>query len=107
MRGFIRHEICQPDEWTWTGRPRVLVEGPDAWAWRPRLAAAGYEVVACRGPSPYEQCPLLVHGECATASAADEIVCDLPASERGAVVDALTERYPLSRLHRSPRELLH
>jgi hypothetical protein len=85
----------------------VLVEGPDSWAWRPTLAAAGYEVVACPGPSAYERCPLLVLGACAVASAADEIVCELPAEHRANVAHALAERYPRARVRRSARELLH
>ena len=104
---MLSHSTCEPDDWAWNGRRRVLVEGPDSWAWRPALVAAGYEVVTCRGPSPYEQCPLLVHGTCATASAADEIVCELPSDCRGEVVDALEERYPTVTLRRSARELLH
>ena len=104
---MLRHDSCEPDDWTWSGRRRVLVEGPDSWAWRPKLMAAGYDVVTCRGPSPYEQCPLLVSGSCAAASAAHEIVCELPADVRGAVMDSLEERYPQAMLHRSVRELLH
>jgi hypothetical protein len=104
---MLRHEICEPEDWAWTGRRRVLVEGPDSWAWRPRLVAAGYDVVTCRGPSPYEQCPLLVLGTCAAASAADEIVCGLPADVRGPVIDSLEERYPHATVRRSVCELLH
>ena len=104
---MVRHEICEPDDWGWTGKRRVLVEGPDSWAWRPPLVAAGYEVVVCRGPSPYEQCPLLVHGRCATASAANEIVCLLPADARDAVMDELEAQYPRVKVRRSARELLH
>jgi hypothetical protein len=104
---MLRHDICEPDGWASTGRRRVLVEGPDSWAWRPALVAAGYEVVTCRGPSPYEQCPLLLHGTCATAAGADEIVCELPSDSRGGIMDALEERYPHLVVRRSARELLH
>ena len=107
MFGRLVRTMCEPESWAWTQRPRVLVEGPDSWAWRPALSAAGYEVVTCRGPSPYEDCPLLVLGTCATASVADEIVCELPSDQRRDVIDALEERYPLTRVHRSARELLH
>jgi hypothetical protein len=104
---MIRHQVCDPDGWTGTGRRRVLVEGPDSWAWRPALVAAGYEVVTCRGPSPYEQCPLLVLGTCEAAAGAHEIVCELPSDCRGDVLDALDERYPQVIVRRSARELLH
>lgn len=107
MRASLFRRVCEPETWTWSGSPRVLVEGPDSWAWRPTLAAAGYEVVTCPGPSAYERCPLLVLGTCAVASAADEIVCELPADERGDVTRALAERYPRTPVHRSVRELLH
>jgi len=104
---MIHHRICEPDGWAGTDRRRVLVEGPDSWAWRPALVAAGYEVVTCRGPSPYEQCPLLVRGACTTAAGAHEIVCDLPSDVRGGVMDALEERYPQVSVRRTARELLH
>jgi hypothetical protein len=104
---MLRHAICEPDPWAGTGRRRVLVEGPDSWAWRPALVAAGYEVVTCRGPSPYEQCPLLLQGTCAAASGADEIVCELPSDVRDDIMDALEEQYPRVILRRSARELLH
>jgi hypothetical protein len=104
---MLRHELCEPDDWAGTGRRRILVEGPDSWAWRPAFVAAGYEVVTCRGPSPYEQCPLLVLGTCATAAGADEIVCELPTESRGDIMDELEARYPQLVVHRSARELLH
>jgi hypothetical protein len=106
MVGRILHGCAEPEDWTYTGKPRVLVEGPDSWAWRPRLTAAGFEVATCRGPSPYEQCPLLISGVCATAAAADTIVCDLPLADRANVVEALAESYPLTRVVRSAHELL-
>jgi hypothetical protein len=103
MRGFHLHTVCEPEEWAWTGRRRVLVESPDAWAIRPKLAAAGYEVATCRGPTPYDVCPLLLHGSCATASAAHAIVCEVG----GGIADALTDAYPQVQVHRSVRSLLH
>jgi hypothetical protein len=103
---MLRHEICEPDDWSGTGRRRVLVEGPDAWARRPALVAAGYEVVTCCGPSVYEQCPLLLQGTCATAASADEIVCELRPDCRGDIMDALEERYPHLVVRRTVRELL-
>jgi hypothetical protein len=104
---MVLHTVCETDDWTETGGRRVLVEGPDSWAWRPALVAAGYDVVTCRGPSPFEQCPLLVHGTCAAAAGAHEIVCELPSDCRGDVMDALEERYPQVTVRRSVRELLH
>ena len=94
-------KVCQPGEWSFSGRRRVLVEGPDAWAWEAPLAEAGYEVIACRGPNPEEQRPLLVFGACATAAAAHEIASDVPE-----VATALRERYPLTPLRSSPAKLL-
>ena len=102
MRGFHLQTVCEPEEWAWTGQRRVLVESPDAWAIRPKLVAAGYEVAICRGPSPYDVCPLLLHGRCATASAAHEIVCEVG----GGIADALTDVYPRVQVHRSVRSLL-
>lgn len=104
---MLYHDVCEPDAWSGSGKRRVLVEGPDSWAWRPALVAAGYEVVTCRGPSPYEQCPLLVHGTCETAAGADEIVCELPSDYRGDIMDALEDRYPQLTVRRSAHELLH
>jgi hypothetical protein len=72
----------------------VLIESPEAWAVAPDLEAAGYEVAACRGPGPGERCPLLQRGNCATASAADVIVSDLPWLEGGAIERELQVRYP-------------
>ena len=81
----------------------MLVESPDAWAIRPKLVEAGFEVATCRGPGPYDICPLLLHGHCATASAADEIVCEVG----GGIAELLTEAYPLTQVHRTHRALLH
>ena len=103
---MLYHEVCEPEGWSGSGKRRVLVEGPDSWAWRPALVAAGYDVVTCRGPSPYEQCPLLLHGTCGPAAGADEIVCDLPSDVRGDIMGALEQRYPEVTLRRSARELL-
>jgi hypothetical protein len=72
----------------------VLIESPDAWAAARDLEAAGYEVVTCRGPGPDERCPLLHDGHCATASAADVIVSDLPWTDGAAIERGLRDRYP-------------
>jgi hypothetical protein len=90
----IWSKTCFAPEWAWSGRPRVLLESPDAWAVAHDLEAAGYEVVACRGPGPRERCPLLRDGHCATASAAHVIVSDLPWIEGGQIERRLRERYP-------------
>lgn len=90
----FRKKMCETPEWRWSGRPRVLIESPDAWAIAPDLEAAGYEVVTCRGPGPEERCPLLEFGSCPTASAAGVIVSDLPWIEGGAIERRLRERYP-------------
>ena len=93
--------VCTPPEWEWTGQRRVLVEGPDAWAWVVPLREAGCEAIACRGPDPDEQCPLLAFGVCATAAAAHEI-----ASQLGEVECALRAHYPFTPVHARPEELL-
>jgi hypothetical protein len=90
----IWSKTCLAPEWQWSGRRRVLIESPDAWTVAPDLEAAGYEVVACRGPGPGERCPLLHDGHCATASAADVIVSDLPWTDGAAIERALSDRYP-------------
>jgi hypothetical protein len=46
-------------------------------------------------------------GTCATAAAADTIVCDLPPADRADVAEALEESYPLTPVVRSAHELLH
>jgi hypothetical protein len=67
---------------------RILLQGPQAWAWSIPLAAAGYQVIALRDAGPDDPSPLLVS--------------ELP--EPGAVV---RERYPLTALYSSPDEVLH
>ena len=59
-------------------RRRVLLEMRGApWEVLDGMRAAGYDVVACPGPSTRE-CPLLMGGECPLAADADAIVLALP-----------------------------
>ena len=106
MLGRFHHTICNPADWEWTGRRRVLVESTDGWAWAPVLREAGYEVAVCSGPRPGELCPLLELGACATASAADVIVSSLPSDVGPKVVSALRTAYPFAEIVESGYDLL-
>jgi hypothetical protein len=106
MMGRLLNSICNPGDWEWTGRRRVLVESTEAWAWAPVLREAGYEVAVCSGPRPGELCPLLELGACATASAAHVIVSSLPSDVGPNVVSALRSTYPFAEIVDSGYELL-
>jgi hypothetical protein len=82
--------------WYGTDRPKVLVEmRPLSLGAINELAAAGYEVVACAGPSGRARpCPMLSGGECPLAADADAIVVAMSAEDvRDELVAAHAEHH--------------
>jgi CheY-like chemotaxis protein len=84
-----------------TGRPRVLIEHPDAAersVLEHRLEEAGFSVASCGGPDATEgrACPLAVDGACVLVAHADVIVHGLPIGhqENREVLRLLRARYP-------------
>jgi hypothetical protein len=103
MVGRFLHTICNPSDWEWTGKRRILVESTEAWAYAPALREAGYEVAVCSGPRPGELCPLLELGACATASAAHVVLSDLDPK----IAKAIRVTYPFAEIVDSTDTLLH
>jgi hypothetical protein len=71
------------------GRPRVLVENPDAaqlWAYAETLREDGYDVATCPGEHPdgSDRCPLIETGRCTLVEGADVVVttCAIGRSDR-------------------------
>jgi len=104
-----------------TGRPRVLIENPDAadlWAQANVLREAGYDVAVCAGPAPepeprhgasllaestyWEQpapkreprtiCPLVSEGRCPLVEGADVVVSSVSLAGSREILHALDER---------------
>lgn len=92
-----QHGVWPEDE---GGRPRVLVEHPDAAeraVLEHRLGEAGFSVATCAGPDATQgrACPLAVEGDCPLVSRADVIVHGLPIGheENREVLRLLRARY--------------
>lgn len=89
-------------------RPRLLIEDPDP-ALRVadfhRFTEAGLDVALCSGPDHDERCPLVEHGDCPLAAAADVILMgwDLGGS-REDIASALHRHHPdlpvIAKVHR-------
>ena len=84
------------------GRPRALVENPDAaqlWAYAETLRAAGYDVATCAGEHPdgLDRCPLVETGHCALVEGADVVVstCSMQRGDRLLAVLGLTGSTPV------------
>jgi hypothetical protein len=82
---------------TWPGphdRPRVLVESP-AGSWHAAADAAGWQLLACRGPGE-RSCPALAGQPCSLAAAADAVVVVPVAGDDrwDALILAHRERHP-------------
>jgi hypothetical protein len=85
-----------------TGRPRALVENPDAaqlWAYAEILREAGYEVATCAGEHPdgADRCPLIETGHCSLVEGADVVVstCSVGRGDRLLAVLGLTGSTPV------------
>lgn len=72
-----------------SGRPRALVENPDAaqlWAYAETLRDAGYDVATCAGEHPdgSDRCPLIETGHCSLVEGADVVVstCSIARGDR-------------------------
>jgi hypothetical protein len=85
-----------------SGRPRALVENPDAaqlWAYAEILRKAGYEVATCAGehPNGTDLCPLIETGHCSLVEGADVVVstCSVGRGDRLLAVLGLTGSTPV------------
>jgi hypothetical protein len=84
------------------GRPRALVENPDAaqlWAYAETLREAGYDVATCAGEHPdgLDRCPLIETGHCALVEGVDVVVstCSIQRGDRLLAVLGLTGSTPV------------
>lgn len=84
-----KHVIEAGDWEARRGRPRALVENPDAaqlWAYAETLREAGYDVATCTGEHPegQDRCPLIETGHCGLVEGADVVVstCSIQRGDR-------------------------
>ena len=84
------------------GRPRALVENPDAaqlWAYAETLREAGYDVATCVGEHPdgLDRCPLIETGHCSLVEGADVVVstCSIQRGDRLLAVMGLLGSTPV------------
>jgi hypothetical protein len=98
-----RPVTIDPEPWRFSGRPRVLIEHPDAGAGldlATALRRAGCTVAICRGPDatadPATRCPLHRLEPCAVVEGADVVVTALGFDREDAreVLRGLRTRYP-------------
>ena len=95
--------VIEAGEWeARSGRPRALVENPDAaqlWAYAETLREAGYDVLTCAGEHPEgsDRCPLIETGRCALVEGADVVVstCSVGRGDRLLAVLGLTGSTPV------------
>lgn len=95
--------VIEAGEWeARRGRPRALVENPDAaqlWAYAETLREAGYDVATCAGEHPdgLDRCPLIETGHCGLVEGADVVVstCSIQRGDRLLAVLGLTGSTPV------------
>lgn len=78
------------------GRPRLLIEDPDAWAYADHFTSLGYNVATCSGPQlegpDCSRCSLVWEGSCSAVDSADVILTSLPLDVALPIVQAIGER---------------
>ena len=103
MAGKREPHMIEAGEWeARSGRPRALVENPDAaqlWAYAEILREAGYEVATCAGEHPdgADRCPFIETGHCSLVEGADVVVstCSVGRGDRLLAVLGLTGSTPV------------
>lgn len=93
---FRTQTLAAPSFSEGAGRPRLLIEDPDAWAYAEHFEGAGFAVALCGGPLPEgpdcSRCPLVWNGVCSAVESADVVLSALPSDVGMPIVQALAER---------------
>ena len=93
---FRTPQLTEPEFAAVAGRPKLLIEDPDAWAYAEHFEGAGFDVALCAGPQPVgdqcARCPLVWEGHCTAVDSADVVLSSLPGDVGKPVVHALAER---------------